>query len=333
MAVRLPVRAFEALATATACLAAGLAAASLLAGLMPAFDLVNQAAPLPLAMALSGVIGCVAAHRGRVLRDGRFWAFAFAAAAFAALVLPDALRALKPPLAPQPGAAAIRVISHNIHEGSPDIARTRTYLQKQDADFVALYEVTDADLAALAPLRRKWPYWTRCNSWPYCRVYILSRTPPLPNTRETPTGPFIARRNRHYPLYSRLAAADYRVRGEIVRVIAAHVRRPPSLYAQRRDLRLVLSELRRTPRRNVVLMGDFNLTPWTHAIRDLDARSGLIRRTQNLATWPSALPIAPIDHIYASPTLTTLRIARGPRTGSDHRPVEADFALTPDASR
>ncbi len=90
---------------------------------------------------------------------------------------------------------------------------------------------------------------------------------------------------------------------------------------------------------DMILTGDFNLTPWTFALRrqDRDLRP-LTRRDHAIITWPAMIarldrptpfPILPIDHIYAGRAWRTERIVRLPRAGSDHYGIEARFGRKP----
>jgi endonuclease/exonuclease/phosphatase (EEP) superfamily protein YafD len=88
---------------------------------------------------------------------------------------------------------------------------------------------------------------------------------------------------------------------------------------------------------SAILAGDFNATPWSWALRRLEGAGGLTRRTAALPTWPTAapsvasarraaLPMAAIDHVYASPDWVTREVRRGPNVGSDHFPVIVTLA-------
>ena len=84
---------------------------------------------------------------------------------------------------------------------------------------------------------------------------------------------------------------------------------------------------------DTILMGDFNLTPWSDALREID--SGLkpmVRRTHGMATWPAniaktekpaPMPVLPIDQVFAGPVWTRSRVGTLPRAGSDHYGVFA----------
>ena len=78
----------------------------------------------------------------------------------------------------------------------------------------------------------------------------------------------------------------------------------------------------------LVVVGDFNATPWSPALRtfldELDL-NGL----NVAATWPVWFGFAgiPIDHALVSENLIITHIETGPNIGSDHRPVMIDVAL------
>ena len=88
-----------------------------------------------------------------------------------------------------------------------------------------------------------------------------------------------------------------------------------------------------------IVTGDLNSSPWSFALKGLDASmKPLSRRTRARFSWPANVarlnrpfPVAfvPIDHIYASPTWRTVSIKRLERTGSDHYGLLAEFARTP----
>jgi len=77
----------------------------------------------------------------------------------------------------------------------------------------------------------------------------------------------------------------------------------------------------------LVIAGDFNCTPWSPAYRLL-AR-GLKSATRFARTWPSRVPIVPIDHIFFRGRLQVVSAGAwtgGPaRKASDHLPVVAEL--------
>jgi endonuclease/exonuclease/phosphatase (EEP) superfamily protein YafD len=81
----------------------------------------------------------------------------------------------------------------------------------------------------------------------------------------------------------------------------------------------------------LILLGDFNVTPWSPDYRDLVAEAGLASASGgHIATWPVWSPLLriPIDHVFIRGPWSRLRAARGPDLGSDHYPILADLCLS-----
>lgn len=114
-------------------------------------------------------------------------------------------------------------------------------------------------------------------------------------------------------------------------VIVAHKSWPSRVARLARERAVLKSLLGPLPRTRLIIAGDFNSTPWSFALRDLDRLFGITRRTRALPTWPAdrlshyrfpaPFPFMPIDHVYAGPGWSTVSVRRGPRLGSDHYPV------------
>ncbi len=87
----------------------------------------------------------------------------------------------------------------------------------------------------------------------------------------------------------------------------------------------------------LVLVGDFNSTPWSYALARFEAQTGLKRQTRNLATYPKLLywsgrwrptwPILPIDHFFSRGDIGVFDVATGNAAGSDHLPLIARFSI------
>jgi endonuclease/exonuclease/phosphatase family metal-dependent hydrolase len=85
----------------------------------------------------------------------------------------------------------------------------------------------------------------------------------------------------------------------------------------------------------LIMLGDFNATPYASAYRTL-ARSLKDARAQcpgarASATFPSRLPMLAIDHVFVSPgvRISHVEAVRAPlaRSASDHLPLVVDFTL------
>jgi endonuclease/exonuclease/phosphatase (EEP) superfamily protein YafD len=83
---------------------------------------------------------------------------------------------------------------------------------------------------------------------------------------------------------------------------------------------------------NVLVAGDFNLTPWSPHFTRFIEQTGLSDCALGhglLATWPSqVLPVRiRIDHCFASRQWRVRNVDVGPKLGSDHLPMTVDLAL------
>src|SRR5690606_28725184 len=108
----------------------------------------------------------------------------------------------------------------------------------------------------------------------------------------------------------------------------------------------------------LVVVGDFNSTPWSYAMKGFEAATGLERETHNLITYPELFtvppgvkrrlpflpiepkacegdcgpdllrtePFLPLDQVFQRGLVVT-ELHRGAQTGSDHRPVVFTFAV------
>lgn len=124
-----------------------------------------------------------------------------------------------------------------------------------------------------------------------------------------------------------------------VAVYAYHAQVPLGGKASTRragEMRMMAEFASQSSLPNTIMVGDWNLTPWSPLFKDVVKTSGLNYQNYGLfprATWPSfaLLPFLkiPIDHVLFSDSLTLTDIRRGPALGSDHHSLIADFRVSP----
>lgn len=113
---------------------------------------------------------------------------------------------------------------------------------------------------------------------------------------------------------------------------------PPggSELTEQRDYELatVRDAIKTEEAKNVILIGDFNLTPYSPVFADLIDATSLKYALSNpypIATWPKEFGFdiyrIPIDHILHKGDLRLVKKHRGPHMGSDHYPVVATYNL------
>ena len=87
---------------------------------------------------------------------------------------------------------------------------------------------------------------------------------------------------------------------------------------------------------DVLILGDFNTTPWSKPFRNLliegDLHDSLYGRGLQNSWAPANMPLwagLPIDHVVHSQNIYTANRYIGPHVGSDHRPVHTTVIITP----
>lgn len=137
-----------------------------------------------------------------------------------------------------------------------------------------------------------------------------------------------------YPGGVTTPAVDATIKG--LRVLGVHPLPPMSREAlARRDAQLLaVAKLAAEAQGPVVMLGDFNLTPWGPAFGDV-LRVGKLSDTRWLGggglqtSWPAGNRILriPIDHALIGSGIVVRSRSIGPDLGSDHLPVELVVAL------
>ncbi len=325
---------------------AGLAAALSLLGLLSAagawnetLDLLNHATPI---FALGGVLGLVLGWLNPGLRQRRLLMALGVGGALAAgvRVVPEAL-AGRQTVRPRPAAPRLTLLTQNVWDANREPHATAQALAATGADIILLQELETPGAKTVArDLERRYPFVADCglvNRW--CALAIVSRLP-------------IAAWSYHQggwkaPDWDRLvlvrATIDSPVLGRFD-VIDTKLAHPYTGDLQRTQVWRLVDRIRGADQDHAILAGDFNLTPWSFALRRIDHSIALARRTRGLATWPNRLPIPgrpliapfailPIDQVYAGSAWRTVSVTRGPRTGSDHYGVLVTLTPAPTGQR
>lgn len=264
------------------------------------------------------VVGLITGLLALMTRQRVILAAAIAAvAAGLALMAPEFTRSTGPSL-PAGRAGQIKVIQFNAQRTNRDLGRTVDWLVAQDPDVVAISEARH-DLRDRL-MARKWGLAGEQGS-----LMIFTRAPYLRMVR-----PHVAKVSE-----LTFVNATYDLPGGEAEIVTMHFDWPTrdTFRYQPWGLEAVVKQ---RPTRRMLLLGDFNNTPWSRHIRGLDTRLGLIRRDRAVATWPAEvlgrpwpLPFLPIDHIYAGPGWATVKVERGPWLGSDHYPLIVTLAPIP----
>lgn len=224
--------------------------------------------------------------------------------------------------APAASEESIRIVSFNVGAGRADTAELSTWVEESGADLVFLLESTEEWIGAVPAADIG---YSIDNEIPEDRQYgitVLGRD--SANVEQLRLG------TTEDPVMRVQTSID----GQTVVVYAVHPRPPDSTAkSEARDSLFVeLAELITAESLPVIVIGDFNATPWSYAFRDFTAATDLINSQNGYglsATWPTGLPITlvPLDHMLHSDALTTVGRQVGPDLGSDHLPLTVEVSL------
>ena len=225
------------------------------------------------------------------------------------------------PQAVPPHGIAIRVLVLNVHTESTSFARVRQLIAAEHPDVIGLVEVSQRWLDALAPAlagyagRIEEPRPDNFGIALYARGAVHGSTDviatPLPSV-----------------------VADVSLEGARFDVILTHPVPPISAtaLAQQATQFEAVADRARKATSPVLVMGDFNATPWSRPFLRVLRRSRLCDSRAGFgvqASFPagSALLRIPIDHVLASCSIGIRARRIGPDVGSDHLPVIVDLVL------
>lgn len=217
-------------------------------------------------------------------------------------------------------ATGINMVQFNLSFRNSTPQAVADYIRAADADIVTLQEVTNKTARVMEILAKDYPAQVRCRYVRVGAVAVLSRLP------------MAAGEAKGCVDGQGMTWIRVMVGGQKLTVASLHLHWPWP-FKQHRQIGNLEKYLRNIPR-PVLLAGDFNAAPWSHAVQrvamaaDASVAPGLrFSFDIELNDWAPPLPI-PIDHILLPGDITPLDVRLGPELGSDHRPVIAHLALS-----
>lgn len=222
------------------------------------------------------------------------------------------------PFTVEAGEQVVRVGQFNTFESNFDNDALAAEILRLDADVMTLIEFEAPRVPLLAKIAQRFPYQYVCNDVPHCNLAIISK---VPFESTSGNGIWVGP-----PLVK--AALGGPLRG--LTVYGVHTTRFPRSRAQLQQMQNLVYELSGESG-NLLVMGDFNSTPFSRLPSLLEQGAGLNRVT-SLPTWPATfgLPQLAIDHIFIGSSLRVLARERiGNPSGSDHYPITMTLAFKP----
>lgn len=240
----------------------------------------------------------------------------------AAALLPFAL----PVSNPAPRASAHQTwtfLSVNLLQGNREPARVVEYVRASGADIVVFQEVTQRWMVELAALHDAYPYQLSLPQKDSSGEAVFSRVAPVKWDVVRVTDRSISR-------------SIFQRDGQRIAIAGVHPDKPDKEWktVKRREyLEAVAAWVteRTLAHDPVVVLGDFNGTPWSASVRRFASQTAMRNANQGVvfgATWSVWQPHRLlIDQAFFSSEWTLLHREIGPHVGSDHRPLLVRAAL------
>lgn len=295
----------------------------------PPLDLLNH---LQLGWFFGTLIALVLALIVRMRR----WAVLFASLGLVAsgwTFVPEWLSSL--PTRPTANGTIVKVMTHNVFGLNYDMKRLAAVIFAENPDIVALQEYFPEQQSLDGLLKPKYPFSVRCQGGKRANIGLYSK---IPFDREMSDAdcPDMPGGQRTAHIIAGFTLGD----GTHFSVMTTHMDWPFPIERQQQELAAAVGEANAVSG-PLLVVGDFNSTPWSYAMKRFEAATGLRRETRNLVTFPELItvprrisrdgivrttPFLPLDQVFER-GVTVTELHRGPPTGSDHLPVIFSFAV------
>ena len=210
----------------------------------------------------------------------------------------------------------LRIASYNTQLSNEKVDEVKAEIARIDADVMVLIELGPNKRLIFDQLKTQYPYQAQCSDPTHCNFGILSKYPLTKiGDRMIWEGPPYIRVSLG-PEFGNLS------------IYGVHTTRFPFARAQFTQINALVTELAPVTG-PVIIMGDFNATPFSRVTQTL-ASQGNFTRLTNLPTWPAeiGLPQVAIDHIFVSSGIRQLESQSiGNAAGSDHFPIYMKLAI------
>lgn len=246
-----------------------------------------------------------------------------------ALILPLFFSSNQIPPSPK---NTLKILHSNLDHDNPNTNPAIEYLKTQDANLLFLQEVTSKWLTAL---ETNLPQYRVVKSLPLENSQGWAMLLPV---QSASTFEIVSTQIIQLPAYSNRPLLELIIRWQEkeIAILSFSAARPNQSNFQGIEFNEVAqwSQLQqKANKREVIVIGDFNSTPWSGRFRKFAQDSNLHNSQRGFGfqpTWntgfPSLLMIA-IDHCLHTRSITTINRKVGKNLGSDHLPILVELSL------
>lgn len=263
------------------------------------------------------------AAAGLLFAGGRYAgaAFMLAGAVAAAAPLLRRLKQRPPAVRPIPGGETLKLISANLLHSNHGFVALQKLLADENPDILLLLELTPRQLDGLQNMLAPFPHRIVAARDGGFGIGLFSRLP-----LDEPGVDCLAGIERVPIVQTGIRWGERKAT-----LLGVHLLAPEDRVSAPGRNRQILALAERVlqnpyPEQEFILVGDFNITPWSPFFSPLLTGTGLRRAEQSpmqAASFPVGLgPFGiAIDHCLLTPGIAARRASRGPNIGSDHYPL------------
>jgi endonuclease/exonuclease/phosphatase (EEP) superfamily protein YafD len=302
----------------------------------PELDLLNHFQVFWFPATLLALAAVLAFVRGPRARPAMIAAGVVGALASGITYLPEFISGLDGTTSPaRPGKPVITVLTHNLFGLNYDMDGVAAMIRSEDPDIIAFQEYFSEQSSELDPLlAERYPYSARCRGGKRANLGLYSKLPfvEAEGSGLCPDNAYGSQRTAQ--ILAQFSLAE----GGGFSVLTTHLDWPVPVQRQVQqfaDLAASVNAIEGP----LLVVGDFNSTPWSYALRRFESATGMTRHTRNLVTYPLRFtmrmvrglvdtpPFLPLDQALSRGGMTVHEVRAAAATASDHLPVVVKFSL------
>jgi endonuclease/exonuclease/phosphatase (EEP) superfamily protein YafD len=227
------------------------------------------------------------------------------------------------------GPTRLTVMAANVHYSKHDVELLRAEIRRIDPDVLVIVEPSANYYGDDSPLRLTHPHVLFHRDGAGTGIMMASRIPwERASTLTLST-------KRSPSVFATFCRAPERGPAGCVDVLGVHPISPLGPERSRlrdAELKAVAEFVRERQPQRFIVMGDFNITPWSVRFDEFLESSGLSENPVGrglTSTWTSKNPLfgLPIDHVLVGREIHVLDQEVGMEIGSDHYPIAARVAF------
>lgn len=313
---------------------AGIAIAGVLGFLYPALDLFNHIQPVLFFGLLALLVASPIFVRFVSVRALVMTIAATGLVASAITYIPEFVSGYQPNNASAASTPVYRLMTFNVFGRNEEPESVVTNIATVDPDIVALQEYSPEVRRIIHPLlAQTYPHFQYCAGGQRAFVGLYAKLPFQPLDEDACSSSIMStdRTARIIVRFDVDNAPDFSL-------ATTHNDWPAPVTRQAEQF-ATLGNALSTVEPPLILVGDFNSTPWSYALRSFVTEAGLVRHTRNLPTFPKLWyylrdwrptpALLPIDHVMTRGGIAIHDLRTGEASGSDHLPIIVEFSVEP----